>query len=167
MEESTEVTPDGQMTGLDWAPVEPSAATAFRRTVGDRPVVCRAGYWNDRELRDGLEAAGSLRPDAVGLIDNRRSLTWGRPGSTGGHCGVTLTELGVSTCDPVLLIAENSAAGVIAYHGLLRIGARAVLLDRRCGTADVRAALDVVVPKLVIIPNDECDRLGPEWAAVI
>jgi acyl-CoA synthetase (AMP-forming)/AMP-acid ligase II len=163
VEESTEVTPDGQMTGLDWAPAEPPPATAPRRNLGDRAESYAAqGYWNDRELRDGLEAAGSLRPDAVGLIDNRRTLTWADLGRQVATAVSTLTEVGVSACDPVLLIAENSAAGVIAYHGLLRIGARAVLLDRRCGTADVRAALDAIVPKLVIIPADECDRLGPE-----
>ena len=164
VEESTEVTPDGQMTSLDWAPAEPTSAAPFRRTGGDRAESYAAqGYWNDRELRDGLEAAGSLRPDGVGLIDNRRSLTWADLSRQVAIAVSTLTELGVSASDPVLLIAENSAAGVIAYHGLLRIGARAILLDRRCGTADVRAALDAVVPKLVIIPNGECDRLGPEF----
>jgi acyl-CoA synthetase (AMP-forming)/AMP-acid ligase II len=152
------------MAGLGWASAEHPAATALHRTGGDRAESYAAqGYWNDRELRDGLEAAGSLRPDAVGLIDNRRSLTWADLSRQVAIAVSTLTELGVSASDPILLIAGNSAAGVIAYHGLLRIGARTVLLDRRCGTADVRAALDAVEPKLVIIPTDECDRLGPEF----
>jgi acyl-CoA synthetase (AMP-forming)/AMP-acid ligase II len=165
VEEPTEVTPDGQMTGLDWAPVQPPPASGPSRNTADRSLLYVAqGYWNDRALSDGLEAAASLRPDAVGLIDNQRSLTWAELGRLVARAVSTLTELGVSPGDPVLLIAENSSAGVIAYHGLLRIGVRAVLLDRRCGMADVRAALDAILPKLVIIPAGERDRLGAELA---
>ena len=164
VEESTEVTPDGQMTGLDWALATPSPAADPPCDLRARAELYTAqGYWNDRGLRDGLEAACSLRPDAVALIDNRHSLTWSDVGRLVGAAVSTLAELGVSPGDPVLLIAENSAAGVIVYHGLLRTGARAVLLDRHCGVADVHAALEAIAPKLVVIPSGERDRLAPEF----
>jgi acyl-CoA synthetase (AMP-forming)/AMP-acid ligase II len=123
------------------------------------------GYWDDRSLRSGLEAAGTFRPDQIGLIDNTRELTWGVLSRLVSNAVARLAEGGVSEGDPVLLIAGNSAEGVIAYHGLLRLGASAVLLDRRCGPADVRAAQDAVPPVLVIASAEACDRLRPEIGA--
>ena len=140
-----------------------SAAKVRRVGAAERAGLYAAdGYWDDRRLRDGIESAASSRPQDLALIDNRQSLTWSALGQ--GICAavVTLTDRGVAAGDPVLLIAGNSVEGVIAYHGLLRVGARAILLDRRCGAADVRAAMDAVPATRVIIPSGECDRLQSE-----
>jgi acyl-CoA synthetase (AMP-forming)/AMP-acid ligase II len=144
------------------------------RTVGarltpHRPILpertafyVEQGYWNDRGLDDGIEAAARSRPFSVALIDNRRSLTWSELSRTVSAGMSRLRTTGVSPSDPVLLIAGNSAEGVIAYHGLLRSGSPAILLDRRCGAADVRVAMDAVDPSLVIVPQREHDRLKAE-----
>jgi acyl-CoA synthetase (AMP-forming)/AMP-acid ligase II len=139
-----------------------SRATAAKRAA----AYVAQGHWDDRGLRDGLEAAGSLRPHDVGLIDNRHSFTWGELGRQVSTAVSTLAESGVAAGDPVLFITGNTAEGVIAYHSLLRVGARAVLLDRRCGTADVRAAMDAVQPTAIIVPLEERKRLESEFGLV-
>ncbi|HVA08946.1 MAG TPA: class I adenylate-forming enzyme family protein, partial [Acidimicrobiales bacterium] len=163
VERPTEVTSERPAKARGRGTADPSAARAPAAGAAERAgLYGAAGYWNDRRLCDGIESAASSRPQHLALIDNRQSLTWGDLGQRVCAAVVTLTDSGVSADDPVLLIAGNSVEGVIAYHGLLRVGARAILLDRRCGAADVRAALDAVPATLVIIPSGECDRLRSE-----
>src|SRR6202022_519510 len=57
---------------------------------------------------------------------------------------------------------------VVAYHALLRIGAMAVVLDRRCGRADVRFALDALPgPARVVVPDTERERLVDDLDAEV
>lgn len=124
-----------------------------------------SGFWDDRHLRSGIEAAGVHRPDQIGLVDNTRELTWGDLSRLVSEAVAALAHAGVTARDPVLLITGNSTEGVIAYHGLLRLGASAVLLDRRCGPADVRSALDAVPSALIIAPTEESERLASAFDA--
>jgi acyl-CoA synthetase (AMP-forming)/AMP-acid ligase II len=118
------------------------------------------GLWDDRGLADGIEAAAARRPDAIAVSDNARRLTYAElQRSVAG--GVSLLRAaGVGGGDAAVLIAGNTVDGVIAYHALLRAGATAVLLDRRCGPADVRHALTVARGHApLIVPAAERDRL--------
>jgi acyl-coenzyme A synthetase/AMP-(fatty) acid ligase len=59
-----------------------------------------------------------------------------------------------------VLVAGNTIDGVIAYHAVLRTGATMAVLDRRCGTADLRAALDIFDARVtLIVPGAEHERL--------
>ncbi len=117
------------------------------------------GYWDDRGLRDGIENAASLCADAVAVTDNRRTLTWGELSRRVSAGVATLRHHGISPGDPVLLIAGNSAEGLIAYHSLLRAGAMTVVMDRRCGSADLRAAMRASAAGTVIAPAGERKRM--------
>jgi acyl-CoA synthetase (AMP-forming)/AMP-acid ligase II len=166
VKQSREVARTGQMAGLDRDLGAQSSAGPTRGVPVERATwYAEEGLWNDRGLRDGLETAASFRPNDVALIDNQQSFTWATLSRQVAAAVSTLTEIGVAPGDPVLLVAENSAAGVIAYHGLLRVGARAVLLDRRCGTADVRAAMGASAPNVVIVPKAECARLEQDFGS--
>ncbi len=118
----------------------------------------RAGLWDDRTLGDGIEAAAAQCPTAPALVDNERVLTYEELARA--VAAATLTLRGVNAGDAVVLIAGNTAPAVVAYHTLLRIGATAILLDRRCGPADVRLALEAI-PGVVrlIVPDGERGRL--------
>jgi acyl-CoA synthetase (AMP-forming)/AMP-acid ligase II len=73
----------------------------------------------------------------------------------------------VGSGDGVVLVSGNTRHGVIAYHALLRVGAPLVALDRRCGAADLRIALEAVPgPRRVILPAAEAARLSDELTAV-
>jgi acyl-CoA synthetase (AMP-forming)/AMP-acid ligase II len=119
-------------------------------------------YWGDRGLRDGVEAGGVRRGDQVAIIDNRSSLSWSELSRLVAAAVELLLDAGIATGEPVLLIAGNSIEGLVAYHGLLRVGASAVVLDCHCGPADVRGAIEAVRPGAVIAPQREIDRLRPD-----
>ncbi len=134
-----------------------------------RPVpVARArgyvesGYWDDRRLRDGIEAAASDRPDDIALIDDTLTITWAGLASRIAAGVRRLVSIGVGPRTAAILISGNTLEGVVAYHSLLRVGATAVLLDRRCGARDLRVALDAIPVSVVLLPETERDRLNDE-----
>ena len=59
-----------------------------------------------------------------------------------------------------MLVAGNSIEGVVAYHALLRANAPVLLLDRRCGSADVEHAFEVLPRAALLAPAGEVDRLA-------
>ena len=152
---------------------DPEDDLAFRRPP--RPVppdraaaYVRDGHWDYRTLRDGLESASAARPDGLAVADDRVSLTWAEMEAR-VTAGVTrLQSLGLSERHAVLLISGNVAEGVVAYHCLLRVGALAVLLDRRCGPSDVRVAMGAA-PISVVIASPTRGDLESEFgdAAVV
>jgi acyl-CoA synthetase (AMP-forming)/AMP-acid ligase II len=119
-----------------------------------------ARLWNDRRLADGIELAAARNPDATAVADNDRSLTW-RELSRRVSAGVgVLAAAGVRPGASVVLIAGNTVTGVVAYHAILRAGATCIALDRRCGAADLRHALEIAGPDAaVVLPGRDGDRL--------
>ena len=117
------------------------------------------GLWDDRQLQDGVEVAASKRPDHVAVVDLHATVTWSDLVSL-IHSGVRrLANNGIGSGDAVAIVAGNVVEAVVAYHSVLRIGAVAVLLDRRCGPADLQVALEAVPVSLVILPQSESARL--------
>ncbi len=118
------------------------------------------GLWDDRRLADGIEAAAAARPDALALIDNESQLSFAELARQLAHAVARLAARGVGPGALVVLVTGNTGAGVVAYHALLRSGACTALLDRRCGAADLRFALEALGGKAtVVVPAAEADRL--------
>jgi len=119
-----------------------------------------ARLWGDRRLCDGVELASRRRPRALAVADNERSATredLARRVSAGASA---LLESGMRRGASAVLISGNTVAGVIAYHSILRSGATGILLDRRCGPADLRHALELAGPDAtVVLPGDQRERL--------
>src|ERR1700722_5748822 len=153
-------------------PVESSQRTATAMSTPLRPPKpvppARAadyvakGYWDDRQLRDGIEAAAASRPEVVAVADNQDSLSWVQLAARVGAGVGRLSAPGVPSGHAVLLISGNTSEGLIAYHSLLRAGVLTVLLDRRCGAADIRIAMQAAPVSTVIAAQSEIDRLGSE-----
>jgi acyl-CoA synthetase (AMP-forming)/AMP-acid ligase II len=97
--------------------------------------------------------------DRPAVVDRHRRLTAGELEVAGGAAAARLRGAGVAAGDAVLLVTGNEVAGVVAYHAILRLGAVAVVLDRRAGAADVRHALDAIRTRLVVLPDPERERL--------
>ena len=125
-----------------------------------------AGWWDGRRISDGIEAAAGERPDALAVIDNDGQLTYGELARRVQVGLGRLSDRGVGPGVGVVLIAGNTIPAVVAYHALLRSGATMVVLDRRCGAADVGYALDLVGPtSLVIAPAQRLDDLAGDLGA--
>jgi acyl-CoA synthetase (AMP-forming)/AMP-acid ligase II len=128
--------------------------------AADRAARYRAnGQWDDRGLSDGIETAASRRPDSLAVADNERRLTYAELERSVAGAVSMLCSAGLERGRGAVLIAGNTVDAVVAYHALLRVGATVVILDRRCGAADVRHALDVLAYARVVVPLGERERL--------
>jgi len=132
------------------APVPAVRADAYRA----------ARLWDDRRLGDGVELAAARRADATAVADNQRSVTYEDLARLVNAGVGVLVDSGVRPGDGVVLVSGNTVEGVVAYHALLRAGATSIVLDRRCGSADVHTALDVLgSDATVVLPGSEAERL--------
>lgn len=140
----------------------PLSSASLPSVSAERAAHYRAlGLWDTRLLRDGIEAAAARRPDAPAVADNEVRLSRQELSEAVRAAVGTLSARGVRTGDSVVLVSGNTRHGVIAYHGLLRMGALLTALDRRCGAADLRAALDALPGRpRVILPAAEADRFA-------
>jgi acyl-CoA synthetase (AMP-forming)/AMP-acid ligase II len=119
------------------------------------------GLWDTRTLADGIEAAARRRPGAMALADNDARLSYAELAEAVSDAAAGLAARGVRAGQAVVLVSGNTRHGVIAYHALLRAGATVVALDRRCGSADLRAAVGIVQGRAtVIIAAAEAERLA-------
>lgn len=140
------------------------AVSAIRATMpvpAERAARYRSeGLWDDRLLRDGIEAAAATRPNAVAVADGDRSLTWAEASRLVCAAVAWLDDRSVTAGGGAVLVTGNSVDGWIAYQALLRAGATSILLDRRCGASDLGHALEVLGPDAtLILPADERARL--------
>jgi acyl-CoA synthetase (AMP-forming)/AMP-acid ligase II len=129
-------------------------------TPSERAAEYRAqGLWDGSCLTEGIEAAARDDPDGLALVDNRRRLTHGQLAARVAG-GVSLLGAQSPEGGVAILATGNSAEGVIAYQALLRHGATTWLLDRRCGSAEVEQAIEVLgASAVVIVPTAEAERL--------
>ncbi len=126
--------------------------------VQDRYVA--EGLWDDAGLADGVERYARRTPAKVAVADASSSWSYERLEAQIARAADCLSRNGIADGVPVLVIAPLAAEAVAAYHAILRCGGIAVLLDRRCGQADVRHALDLVDAALVITWPELASRLG-------
>ncbi|ABW12130.1 AMP-dependent synthetase and ligase [Parafrankia sp. EAN1pec] len=139
----------------------------FPRASPERVARYRAErLWDDRGLADGVEAAAVRRPDAPAIVDNDRRLTYAELSGAVASGVAALAARDVRAGDGVVLISGNTRHGVIAYHALLRTGVTVLVLDRRCGVADILFALDALPGRArVIVPAGEKNRLDEALTA--
>src|SRR5262245_2710628 len=102
-----------------------------------------ARLWGDRRLCDGVELASRRRPRALAVAGSERSATREDPARRVSAGASAPLESGMRRGASAVLISGNTVASVIAYHSILRSGATGILLDRRCGPADLRHALEL------------------------
>lgn len=124
-----------------------------------------AGWWDDRTLADGLEAAAAAAPDRLAVADGSSTLTYGQLVARVHGAVAALADAGVGPAVGTVLVAGNTVDAVVAYHGLLRAGGPVAVLDRRAGAADLRLACEVLGADVhVVLPASEADRLAPDAA---
>ena len=97
--------------------------------------------------------------ERLAVADRHRRLTQAELDAAVVAAAARLIGAGVGPGDAVLLVAGNEVAGVVAYLAILWSGAVAVVLDRRCGPADVTHALGALPVRLAVVRADERARL--------
>jgi acyl-CoA synthetase (AMP-forming)/AMP-acid ligase II len=117
------------------------------------------GWWDDRLLRDGIEATAARTPDAIAVSDDSSRWTYAELEIGIAHAVGALRAHGVGGESAVLVIAPLTVPAVIAYQAILRSDGVAVMLDRRCGRADVLHAIEAADVTLVVTTPDLAERL--------
>ncbi|WP_238438807.1 AMP-binding protein, partial [Frankia nepalensis] len=117
--------------------------------------------WPARARAAGGAGAAAGRPGASALVDGAGRLTYAELAAAVRAGLATLAGRGIGAGDGVVLVSGNTRHGVIAYHALARAGVTLVVLDRRCGEADLLVALDSLPAGApVLLPTAEADRLA-------
>jgi malonyl-CoA/methylmalonyl-CoA synthetase len=112
-------------------------------------------------LRSGTLPNELLKPgDEVVLRAAGRSLTRTELGVAAAEAAGSLQSLGVETGDRVALYAANSLDWVIAYLGVQRVGACAVMLNPDYHLAEARHILGDSEPKLVVADEPRAEIAG-------
>jgi acyl-CoA synthetase (AMP-forming)/AMP-acid ligase II len=110
------------------------------------------GYWNGLALRDGIEAIAAATPDRVAVIEDDVVWTYRaleeRIACAVGFLRARQIEVGTA----VVVVAPITMAGLVAFLGVVRTGAVAMMLDRRSGRADVELAAAYEEVRLVLCP---------------
>ena len=98
-----------------------------------------------------LEPAARAR-DAVALVDEQGTTTYGELEDRAGRAAGGLRALGVEPGDRVAIEAHNTVAFVVSYLGALRVGAVAVPLNTHAPDAELARELSAVEPAVVLRP---------------
>lgn len=138
------------MTSIVTRPIDADLAQRYRAD----------GQWDTGGLRSGVEHFATTTPDRVALIDSEQRWTYAELGSLVDLAVTHVADAGVSQGSQVLIIAPVTALAVVAYLATIRLGATAVLLDRRSGRSDVRHLTGPLDIELVLADPDAVDALG-------
>ena len=112
-----------------------------------------------RELAvDFLAAGARSRPDAIGLDDGERTWTYREFDARVAVAAGRLRALDV-TGDVVALVSQTTAPAVVAVHAALRAGAVLAPLSPRLTVDELRHALGVLAPGLVLAGSDTRRRV--------
>ncbi|MFD9078734.1 non-ribosomal peptide synthetase [Streptomyces erythrochromogenes] len=104
------------------------------------------------------------RPDAVAVVDERRSLTYGQVAELSGQLAHHLVERGITAEQVVGISLDRSADMVVGLLGVLRAGAAFVPLDPQWPAA--RRAVVIEDAGVVLQLNDSGEHDPGEPAAV-
>src|SRR5580658_2826521 len=105
--------------------LQPTGVPRTPPDVHDRYAA--AGLWDDTGLRDGVEHHARRTPAKVALADATSAWSYERLESQIARAAGCLSQHGISSGVPALLIAPLVAEAVVAYHAILRCGGIAVL----------------------------------------
>jgi acyl-CoA synthetase (AMP-forming)/AMP-acid ligase II len=114
----------------------------------------RQGWWRTAPLREGLEHIADTDGDRVAIIDNDGTWTYAQLRER-VEAGVgTLRAMDVAPESPVVIVAPNSRDTVAAILATVRANGVAVVIDRRCGAADLANAVTSSGARHVVVPDE-------------
>lgn len=91
-----------------------------------------------------------LRPEAVALVEDERTVTYGKLDRLVSGAALQLRELGIGGGDRVMIVLGNSVAWVVAYQAALRVGAIPVPLNPLLARAELEAIVADCEPAALV-----------------
>jgi malonyl-CoA/methylmalonyl-CoA synthetase len=141
--------------------VDDATRTAWRRHLGHEPdpAALRAELAAGT-LAEAFAAVAAQRPDALALEIDGTAVTHGELDASAARVGGFLRCRGVEPGDRVLLCAPTSKALVVAYLGILRVGATAMPCDAALTAAELAHLLEDGEPAAAFVAPDARERLA-------
>ncbi|MGK0205193.1 MAG: O-succinylbenzoic acid--CoA ligase [Planctomycetota bacterium] len=112
-----------------------------------------------------LEARANRSPDAIALVWQQRSTSYGSLFQRATKMAEVLAQRGVVATDRVALLAQPSPQWVIAFHALQLLSAVLVPVGPKLAKQEIDWILDDAEPRLLIV-DDTHDRI-PSGASTI
>ena len=105
-----------------------------------------------RPFRDIIAEKARLHPEKpyVVAVDQEKSLTYGELGRLANRMAHFFRTQGLAANDRVLLLAENSIEGMVAYLGTLRYGATLCTVNVELNEAHLAEIIRSLAPRLVL-----------------
>jgi acyl-CoA synthetase (AMP-forming)/AMP-acid ligase II len=122
------------------------------------------GLWRTEPVDLVLDAA-TRDPDRIALAERGRSLTWRELDAAVDRAVAVLRAERVAAGDPVLVIAANDVASVVAVHAALGAGALTMVAPPSAGDAQLREIIATTKPVLTVAPPEVLadDRGASRW----
>src|SRR5688572_10465257 len=109
-------------------------------------------------MPDFLADTARTRPDALALDDGSRSWSYRELDQRTSAAANRLRALGAAG-QAVALVSETTGPAVVAAHAALRAGAVLAPLNPRLTAEELRPALEVLTPRLVLAAPEAWDRV--------
>ena len=116
-----------------------------------------------RSLATSAGLAAAEDPDGVAVVDGAETWSWRTLDERVGSMAAHLDAAGVALGSRVAVLAGPSAGAVAALHAIARIGAVAVPFPTSLTDRELREAIDLTQPALVVVGRGSADavrRLG-------
>ncbi len=98
-----------------------------------------------------LERSAAVWPDAVGVVDGARRLTWAELRERARRLAVALQEAGIQTGERVAYLALNTTELLEAHFGVPRAGAALVAINTRLMAEEVEYILEHSGARIVVV----------------
>ncbi|WP_246763631.1 non-ribosomal peptide synthetase [Rhizobium sp. 007] len=121
-----------------------------------------ADYRSDLCVHELFEAQVRRAPDAVALVFEEQSISYGALNAQANRLAHHLIGLGVKPDDRVAICLERSPAMVVGLLAILKAGGAYVPLDPAYPSARLRQVLDDAAPRLLLCDAAGRAALGPE-----
>ncbi|UFS85011.1 non-ribosomal peptide synthase/polyketide synthase (plasmid) [Rhizobium sp. T136] len=124
-----------------------------------------ATYPSDRCIHQLFEAQVRRAPDAVALVFEEQSISYGALNARANRLAHHLIGLGVKPDQPVAICLERSPAMVVGLLAILKAGGAYVPLDPAYPSTRLRQVLDDAAPRLLLADAAGRAALGAEALA--
>src|SRR5262249_44583666 len=106
-------------------------------------------------------------PERVALVGPARSLTYAALDAAADAASTTLEAFGVRRGDRVAVSLPNDIDIVVAFHGVMRLGAIWVGLDRALAAPEKEVLLGAAAPALVVTDPETATTVAPSRRTVL
>ncbi|RJP21368.1 MAG: long-chain-fatty-acid--CoA ligase [Candidatus Abyssobacteria bacterium SURF_5] len=136
---------------------------AYEGIVRENYEGIEMSHYRDRpnNLVELLARSVGSFPNREAVVDDNARLTYKDFDNLANNLAYYLQELGVKKGDRIAILMPNSWEFAVAYYGIIRIGAIAVLLNWRCSSSEIEYMLNDSGASYLLMNSEYWDKIKP------